>query len=77
MENLNEILGDALIEQDNEVPVETQADVRYVALYFAANWDPAALTFLPQLVDFYNEVNFGKKVSNFIINKNSKLKSFT
>ena len=23
MENLNEILGDALIEQDNEVPVET------------------------------------------------------
>ena len=37
-----------------------------VCLFFSANWCPPCQTFLPKLVEFYNEINLETKILEII-----------
>ena len=71
---MEDSLGTKFIHKSEVVEIQPLKSYEVVCLYFGAGWCPPCSTFLPLLLEFYNEVNIENKIVEIIYVSRDKSK---
>ena len=64
--NFEALLGNKFNNKGDTIECHPLKENEVVCLFFSAGWCPPCQTFLPILIDFYNEINLENKILEII-----------
>ena len=64
--NFEALIGNKFLSRGETIEQHPLKTFDVVCLFFSANWCPPCNTFLPKLVEFYNEINLETKILEII-----------